>query len=73
MKLKVKLKGLCCAGCAAKIEEKIAKLDGVNNVSVNFLMEKMTVDTDEIKLDEIKPRIEKIVRKLEPDVEMEYM
>ncbi len=70
---KVKLHGLCCANCAAKIEEKTAKLDGVNSVTVNFLTEKMILDIDETKLDSIKAGIEKIVHKTEPDVEVEFI
>lgn len=70
---KVKLHDLCCANCAAKIEEKTSKLDGVNSVTVNFLTEKMILDIDEAKLDSIKAGIEKIVHKIEPDVEIEYI
>ena len=73
MKIKAKLYDLCCANCAAKIEEKIAKLDGVESVTVNFLTEKMILNADETKLSEIKEQIEKIVHKIEPDVEIEYI
>ena len=69
---KVKLHDLCCANCAAKIEEKTAKLDGVNSVTVNFLTEKMILDIDEAKLDSIVSGIEKIVHKIEPDVRIEW-
>ena len=34
MKKIIKLEGLCCANCAAKIEEGVKKLDGVNNASL---------------------------------------
>ena len=73
MKVKAKLHDLCCANCAAKIEEKIAKLDGVESVTVNFLTEKLIMNADESKLPEIKAQIEKIVHKTEPDVEIEYI
>ena len=73
MKIKAKLHDLCCANCAAKIEEKIAKLDGVESVTVNFLTEKMILNAEEMKLAEIKAQIEKIVHKIEPDVEIEYI
>ncbi|MBQ7923210.1 MAG: cation transporter [Clostridia bacterium] len=73
MKIKIKLNGLCCANCAAKIEEKTAKLDGVGSVSVNFLTEKMILTAEEAKLEGIKEQIEKIVHKIEPDVEIEYV
>jgi len=73
MKIKAKLHDLCCANCAAKIEEKISALEGVENVTVNFIMEKMILVADDAKIDEIKAQIEKIVHKIEPDVEIEYI
>lgn len=73
MKVKAKLHDLCCANCAAKIEEKIARLDGVESVTVNFLTEKLIMNADESRLPEIKAQIEKIVHKTEPDVEIEYI
>lgn len=73
MKIKAKLHDLCCANCAAKIEEKISALDGVESVTVNFIMEKMILVADDAKIDEIKAQIEKIVHKIEPDVEIEYI
>lgn len=73
MKIKAKLHDLCCANCAAKIEEKISALEGVESVTVNFIMEKMILVADDAKIDEIKSQIEKIVHKIEPDVEIEYI
>lgn len=73
MKIKAKLHDLCCANCAAKIEEKIAKLDGVESVTVNFLTEKMILNAEESYIDSIKEQVEKIVHKIEPDVEIEYI
>ena len=73
MKIKAKLHDLCCANCAAKIEEKISAVDGVESVTVNFIMEKMILVADDAKIDEIKAQIEKIVHKIEPDVEIEYI
>ena len=73
MKIKAKLHDLCCANCAAKIEEKISALEGVESVTVNFIMEKMILVADDAKIDGIKAQIEKIVHKIEPDVEIEYI
>ncbi len=73
MKIKAKLHDLCCANCAAKIEEKISALDGVESVTVNFIMEKMILVAEDAKIDGIKSQIEKIVHKIEPDVEIEYI
>lgn len=70
---KVKLHDLCCANCAAKIEDKVSKVKGVESVTVNFLTEKMILDIEEEKFEAIKGEIEKIVHKIEPDVEIEYL
>ncbi len=71
MKVKLRLKDLCCANCAAKIEDKISKVDGVESVTVNFLTEKMILELAEDKLDEILNKAEKIVHKIEPDVKIQ--
>ena len=73
MKVKAVMHELCCAHCAAKIEEKVAKLDGVDNVLVNFLTERMTLEVREEKWDVLRQQIEKIVKKIEPDVKIEYL
>ena len=42
MKKKFKLQDLDCANCAAKMEESIKKIDGVNDAVVSFMTQKMT-------------------------------
>lgn len=70
MKKMYRLQGLGCAACAAKMENAIAKLDGVNEVSVNFITTKLSIDGDEEKMPGIVEAAEKIVRKIEPDTRM---
>ena len=60
------LQGLDCAGCAAKMEEAIGKLDGVHAVSVNFFSQKLSIDADEERFDDILRKIRKTSRKIEP-------
>ena len=67
MKKKFKLQDLDCANCAAKIEEAIKKLDGVNDASVNFMMQKMTIDADDSKFDDIMKEVVTVCAKVEPD------
>lgn len=62
-----RLRDLDCANCAAKMERNIKKLDGVNDASVNFLTQKMTVDADESRFEEIMDEIVKLCHKVEPD------
>ena len=62
------LEDLCCANCAAKIEKKVASLDGVQSASVNFLTTKLVMDVDEASAGELDAAVRKIVRRIEPDV-----
>ena len=62
------LEGLDCANGAAEVERNVAKLDGVNSASVNFLTLKMVLDVEEEGFDETYKKIAKTVKKTEPDV-----
>ncbi len=46
MKTKYSVKGLDCPNCAAKLEGLIAKADGIDSAKINFLSEKLTVESD---------------------------
>ncbi len=70
MKKVFKVEGLDCANCAAKMEEKINKLDGVKSASVSFVMQKITIETVDDNMDEIMKQVVKICRKIEPDFEL---
>lgn len=70
MKKTVLLKGLCCANCAAKIEENVRKLDGVESATVSFIAQKMVIDYAEDEEKKILKEIKKIVKRIEPDVEV---
>ncbi len=67
MKKVIRMINLECAHCASKMEEQIAKLDGVNSVTISFMTQKMTLDCDESKILEIVLQAKKICRKIEPD------
>lgn len=67
MKAKYKIEGLDCANCAAKIEEAISKLEGVNSVRVSFLSEKVKFDLrDDIDLEDLIAKSNEIADKIEP-------
>ena len=53
--------------CAAKMEDAIRKIDGVNEVSVSFLSQKLTIDADESRLDDIMAQVVKVCKRVEPD------
>lgn len=67
MKKKFKLQDLDCANCAQKMEDAIKKIEGVYDASVNFMMQKMTIDADDDKFDDIMKQIVDTCRKVEPD------
>ena len=66
-KYEFRLEGLDCANCANKIQNKIAENEEYKNVVVNFNTLKLSFETDINVLDE---EIEKIVKSLEPEVEV---
>ena len=67
MKKKFKLENLDCANCAAKMEEAIKKIDGVNDASVSFMMQKMTIDANDENFDEIVKEAVKVCGRIELD------
>ena len=56
-----------CANCAAKMEEAIKKIDGVSDASVSFLTQKLTIDLDESRADEIMEEAVKRCRRVDAD------
>ncbi|MBD5472202.1 MAG: heavy-metal-associated domain-containing protein [Lachnospiraceae bacterium] len=67
MKKKFKLEDLDCANCAAKMETAIKKIEGVNDASVSFLAQKMTIDASDEKFDDIMKEVVAVCAKVEPD------
>ena len=49
MKNKFKIKGLDCANCAAKLEGEIQKVEGVNEASISFMTERLVIECEEKK------------------------
>ncbi|MBQ4515124.1 MAG: heavy-metal-associated domain-containing protein [Anaerolineaceae bacterium] len=70
MKKVFKLKDLDCANCAAKMENNIKKIPGVTNASVNFMMQKMTIESDVEDFDALMKEVVKVISKVEPDCEV---
>jgi len=72
MKKKYKLQDLDCAHCAAKMEDAINKLDGVNKATVSFMTQKLTVDVEDEKFDEVMEQAAKEISKIEPDCKIQF-
>ena len=70
MKKVFKLEGLDCAHCAAKIEERVTKLEGVKSVVINFMTTKMTLESVDDNIEEIIEKVKKLINEVEPDVNM---
>ena len=63
------LEGLDCANCAAKIENKVKNLQGVQYANLNFMNKLLVVSyNDKSESNVIEKEIKDIVKKLEPDV-----
>lgn len=67
MKKSYKLHDLDCANCAAKMEAAISKIDGVNKATVSFMTQKLTIDADDGKFEEILEKAASAISKIEPD------
>ena len=70
MKKVFKLEGLACAHCAAKIEEKVSKLEGVKSVVINFMTTKMTLESVDENIADVVEKVKKLINEVEPDVNM---
>lgn len=67
MKKVFRLEDLDCANCAARMERSIAKIEGVDAVSISFLSQRMTLEADESRFEEILDQVVKACKKVEPD------
>lgn len=68
MKKTIKLIDLDCGHCAAKIENAVKKIDGVTNVSVSFIKQKMDLEAPDDEFDAIFAEAKNLIKKIEPDV-----
>ena len=70
MKKTFKVNDLDCAHCAAKMEEAIKKISGVNDAAMNFLAQKLMVEAEDSQFDAIMKEVVKFCKKVEPDCEI---
>lgn len=61
------VKNLDCAHCAEKMERAINKIKGVNEASITFMTQKLFLDADDDRFDEIVEEARKAVKKIEGD------
>lgn len=73
MKKIIKLEGLCCANCAAKIEEGVKKLDGVNSASLSFMTQRLIMEVEDGREDELVEVARAVAAKVEPEAEFKVL
>ncbi len=70
MKKTFKMIDLDCANCAAKMEAAIKKIDGVQDATVSFMTQKLTIQADDARFDAVVQEAVKACKKVEPDCEI---
>ena len=73
MKKIIKLEGLCCANCAAKIEEGVKKLDGVNSASLSFMTQRLIMEVEDGREDEVVEAARAVAAKVAPEAEFKVL
>lgn len=67
MKKKYKMENLDCANCAAKMENGIKKIEGVIDASISFMTQRLTIEMDEARAEEIMAEANKICQRVDSD------
>ena len=62
-----KMEDLDFANCAAKMEDAIRRIEGVESVSVSYITQRLTLVADDDKFDDIVRQAQKVCRRIEPD------
>jgi len=70
MKKRFNMVDLDCANCAAKMEAAIKKIDGVNDAAVSFLAQKLVLDADDARFDDILKQAVAAIKKVDSNVEV---
>ena len=68
MKKKFAIEGIDCANCAAKMEDAINKIEGINSATINLFAEKITIDADDANFDALVDEAEKACNKVDKGV-----
>ena len=58
---------LDCANCAAKMEKAILKIEGVKSATVSFFAQKLVLEADDDRFDEVLRAACAAVHKVDPD------
>ena len=70
MKKTFKMPDVDCANCARKMQEGICRLDGVTGCTISFLTQKLTLEAEDARFDDILKQAVKCVKKVDPDADV---
>ncbi len=68
MKAVLKLEGLCCANCAAKIENAVQRIDGVEEASLSFMTQKLTIEAPDDEMERVLEEATRAAMRIEDEV-----
>lgn len=71
MKKKFKVIDVDCANCAAKMESLIKKIDGVKEASLNFMTQKLILEAEDARFDEIVKEADVCMRKVDSNAHID--
>ncbi|MHB1314068.1 MAG: cation transporter [Christensenellales bacterium] len=72
MKRQARFTDLGCAVCAAEMEEAIKKIDGVNNATINYMTQKLTIEAEESMFEDIMKKVSSVCRRIEPGCKLMF-
>ena len=64
------LENLDCANCAAKMEEKIKKIEGVTAANVSFFAQKLVLEGDEARWNKILEETARAITSVDSDCKL---
>ena len=73
MKKIIKLEGLCCTNCAARIEDGVKKVPGVKEASLSFMTQRLTIVAEDGMEAAVVEAARKIADKIEPEAEFKVL
>jgi Cu+-exporting ATPase len=65
----IKISGMSCAACAARIEKELKQIEGVESVNVNFALERASVEYDEhlVEREQLDQSVQKLGYQVIPE------
>lgn len=67
MRKTFKLDEIDCAACATKLENAIRRIDGVQGASINFMLQKLTLEAVDERFEDVLNAVITLMAEIEPD------